>query len=131
MHNQYFTFLKPLALTLSLGAISFTQVGCSYLAPYKAGVTQGTILTQESVDLLQNGLTKDQVRQLIGPEMGENPFNTNHWEYVYFSTADGKDLSEVKKHLIIDFDQDGLVSNIQSKPLNIQLKKEEKFLGLF
>lgn len=128
-----FKRIKPFALSFALCLIAVNQTGCSYLEPYKAGVTQGNILTEESVGLLQEGLTKDQVRQLIGPPMGENPFNPNHWEYVYFSTADGQALSEVNKHIIVEFGDDQLVTNWSTKEIFVKLKKEEPkyFFGFF
>lgn len=123
---------RQLALGLLFASALVMQSGCSYLEPYKSGVTQGNILTNESLGLLQQGLTKEQVRQLIGPPMGENPFNPNHWEYVFYSTNSSADLSEVKQHLIIEFDENQMVSQWKSKPIDVQTKVEdEKFLGLF
>ena len=123
--------IKTLTISLSLSTLAVLQTGCSYLEPYKSGIAQGNILTQESVDLLQEGLTKGQVRQLLGPPLGENPFNPNHWEYVFFTTGDNDNLSEVEQHLIITFGDDNMLTSWQAKPIEIQYKKEEKFLGIF
>lgn len=123
--------IKTLTISLSLSTFAVLQTGCSYLEPYKSGIAQGNILTQESVTLLQEGLTKGQVRQLIGPPLGENPFDPNHWEYVFYTTGDNDNLSEVDQHLIIKFGEDGMLASWEEKPMAIQYKKEEKFLGLF
>jgi len=125
------TSFKALVLSLSLSVLSLTQAGCSYLEPYKPGIAQGNILTQESVNLLQQGLTKGQVRQLIGPPQGENPFNPNHWEYVFYTTGNNDNLSEVQQHLTIKFDEQHMVKSWQAKPQNISLEKDKKILGLF
>lgn len=129
--QRKFPLLKPITLGLSVSFIALTHTGCSYLEPYKSGIAQGNILTTENVDLIQEGLTKGQVRQLIGPPMGENPFNPNRWEYVFYTTHDNDNLSEVNEHLVIEFDQNNMVSRWFSKDLNIALEKEDKFLGLF
>lgn len=123
--------IKTLTISLSLSTLAVLQTGCSYLEPYKSEIAQGNILTQESVDLLQEGLTKGQVRQLIGPPLGENPFNPNHWEYVFFTTGDNDNLSEVDQHLVITFGDDGMLTSWQKKSIEIQYKKEDKFLGIF
>lgn len=128
---SFIASLKKWIISLFFIGLSLSLSSCSYIEPYKPGVTQGNILTKENVDLLQKGLTHGQVRQLLGPPMGANPFNPYHWEYLYYSTAVEKRDSEVNQQLIIEFDSNHLLSAWELQPLKVELKEEDKFLGLF
>lgn len=68
---------------LVLAAIS----GCSSVPrivdEYKIDVQQGNVLTQEMVSKLRPGLTKDQVRFVLGTPVLMDMFHANRWDYVY------------------------------------------------
>ena len=125
-----FTQLSTSALLASTFILGTTLSGCSYIEPYKAEVTQGNIITQEALSLLQEGLSTDQVRTLFGPPMGgENPFKPSHWEYLYYN-INGDNHSEVHKRIIINFDNEGYVSKWDFQPLSIEIKERNGFFGL-
>ncbi|BCN93110.1 hypothetical protein THMIRHAM_08950 [Thiomicrorhabdus immobilis] len=115
-----------LAGVFSLSLLS----GCSYLDPYKAPLTQGNIMTAESVSLLQEGLTQSQVRELLGPPMGQDTFNPKHWEYLYYTTAANSQTKNLAKHLVLKFDNDNLLSSWTSSDEKVQLKQDNSWLGL-
>jgi outer membrane protein assembly factor BamE len=50
---------------------------------YKIDVQQGNVLTQEMVSQLRPGLTKDQVRFVLGTPVLIDMFHANRWDYVY------------------------------------------------
>ena len=94
--------------------------GCSILKPYKPPLTQGTIISQENIALIQEGLTQTQARQLFGPPLGENPFNPNQWSYVYYSSDKTLHPNAVKR-LSLYFDEDKMIKSweISDEPVNI------------
>ena len=61
--------------------------GCSSVPrivnEYKIDVQQGNMLTQEMVLQLKPGLTKDQVRFILGTPVLADVFHANRWDYVY------------------------------------------------
>lgn len=61
--------------------------GCSsvprIVKEYKIDVQQGNVLTQEMVSQLKPGLTKDQVRFILGTPVLMDMFHANRWDYVY------------------------------------------------
>ena len=61
--------------------------GCSTVPrivnEYKIDVQQGNVLTQEMVAQLRPGLTKDQVRFVLGTPMLMDMFHAERWDYVY------------------------------------------------
>ena len=61
--------------------------GCSSVPrivnEYKIDVQQGNVLTQDMVSQLRPGLTKDQVRFILGTPILMDMFHANRWDYVY------------------------------------------------
>lgn len=97
---------KKYFLKLTFVIVILTNLyGCSFFSPYKTPITQGTIINQEAIDTLQPGLTAGQVRQLLGPPLGQDPFYPTHWEYVFY-TSDKQFHPDAARHLIVKFDND-------------------------
>ncbi len=86
-------------------------------------------MTEESVSLIQEGLTKGQVRELLGPPQGQDPFNPNHWEYIFYSSNTTLHTNS-NRHLVIKFDDDEMIKEWENLPSKIRLKKDDSWLGL-
>jgi outer membrane protein assembly factor BamE len=54
-----------------------------YLSPYRMDVRQGNFVTQEMVAQLKPGLTRDQVRFILGSPLVADMFHVDRWDYVY------------------------------------------------
>lgn len=87
-----------------LGACSSTRIGG--IGPHRIDVQQGNALDQESVAKLKPGLTRSQVRFLLGTPLLVDPFRPNRWDYVYTFHKAGK-LAE-QKRITLFFDNDVL-----------------------
>jgi len=74
---------------------------------YKMTVQQGNIITEEEVDQLEPGMTKSQVRYLLGTPLLTDVFHTERWDYVYTIRRGHQDM-EVKP-LSVYFAGDALV----------------------
>ncbi|HWR78277.1 MAG TPA: outer membrane protein assembly factor BamE [Thiobacillus sp.] len=83
-------------------------VGCSNvkIGPHRIDVQQGNALDQENVARLKTGLSRSQVRFLLGTPLVVDPFRTNRWDYVYVYYKAGK-LAE-KKRITLFFEGDTL-----------------------
>ena len=46
-------------------------------------IQQGNIITQEMVDQLKPGITRDQVAYIMGEPVLRNTFDDDRWDYVY------------------------------------------------
>lgn len=53
------------------------------LGPHKIDIQQGNVVTQEMVDKLQPGMTRSQVRFVLGTPLVVDPFRNDRWDYVY------------------------------------------------
>jgi outer membrane protein assembly factor BamE len=70
-------------LTLALGACSASYVP-NFLRPYRPDVQQGNIVTKDMVEQLRPGMTRDQVRFLLGTPMLTDLFHQDRWDYTYY-----------------------------------------------
>jgi len=61
------------------------------LTPYRIDIQQGNFVTQEMASQLKTGMTKDEVRNVLGTPLLTDVFHAQRWDYVYwFEPAYGK-----------------------------------------
>ena len=60
------------------------------LGVYKLDINQGNYLSQDYVDKLKVGQTKQQVRFLLGTPLLVSPFRPDRWDYVYEFSRQGQ-----------------------------------------
>ncbi len=97
--------LAVVPILLLLAACSTDKV-TEKLSPYKIDVQQGNVVTQEMVAKLKAGMTKSQVRFILGTPLITDVFHADRWDYVYRYQKAGK-LKEERK-LALFFEQDVL-----------------------
>lgn len=66
------------------------------LTAYKIEIQQGNFVTQEMVAKLQPGMTRSQVRFVLGTPLLTDIFHNDRWDYVYYLEKDGRRLEERK-----------------------------------
>lgn len=76
-------YLLPAIATVLLSACSGMPKVTSYLTPYKIDVRQGNMVTQEMVAQLRPGMSRDQVRFILGTPLVADIFHADRWDYVY------------------------------------------------
>ena len=74
---------------------------------YRPTINQGNIVSQEQMNQLTPGMTKRQVRFLLGSPMLTDVFHADRWDYSY-TTGKGSTPSEIK-HVTVFFEDDRLV----------------------
>jgi outer membrane protein assembly factor BamE len=87
------TLIRNLAIAaLAAGLAS----GCGFvpripgITPYRIDIQQGNYISQEMVVQLKTGMTKEQVRFILGTPMVTDIFHSDRWDYVYWrETARG------------------------------------------
>ena len=91
--------------------IALFIVGCAeFPGVYKIDVPQGNVVTQEAVDKLKPGMTKEQVAFVLGTPMLQDTFNADRWDYLY-TLQEGKG-EYIRKEFSVYFDQ-GILSGIR------------------
>ncbi|MEJ2059591.1 MAG: outer membrane protein assembly factor BamE [Gammaproteobacteria bacterium] len=100
--------MRKLLTSITLFATLFLN-GCSSLHVYRMNIQQGNALTEKEVQRLQTGMSKQQVRYILGDPVLEAPFHADQWHYVYYHYQ-GTDGKTVKRQLTVVF-QNGKVSS--------------------
>lgn len=70
------------------------------LSAYKMDIQQGNYVTQEMVAKLKPGMTRAQVRFILGTPLVVDMFRTDRWDYVYVFQKAGK-VTEQRKLTVI------------------------------
>ncbi len=86
----------------------FLTIFCLALASgcvYRASISQGNLIKQEDLDQVEVGMTKSQVRFLLGTPMIDDPFNRNRWDYVYYLVI-GRKVAGQKRWVSVYFAED-------------------------
>jgi outer membrane protein assembly factor BamE len=81
------------------------------LTPYRIEVQQGNYVTQEMLAQLKPGLTRDQVRYVLGTPMVSDIFHGNRWDYVFMRQR--ANSSEVEYRRIAVFFEDGKLKHVE------------------
>jgi outer membrane protein assembly factor BamE len=72
---------------------------------YRAAISQGNLIKQEDLDQVEVGMTRNQVRFLLGTPLVDDPFHQSRWDYVYFIRI-GRDPATFKRWVTIVFEGD-------------------------
>ena len=98
-----------LAVLPLLAACASAPDVTSYLSPYRIDVRQGNYVSQEMVAQLKPGLTRDQVRFILGSPLIADMFHADRWDYIYrFQPGRG----EVQERRLSVFFQDGKLTRV-------------------
>jgi len=77
---------------------------------FRYDVPQGNYLEQKSIDKLQVGMTKEQVKFILGSPVVVDAFDNDTWNYVYKLKSGRSRDFDMKKQFIINFSNDKLIS---------------------
>ena len=108
MHRIFAVTLAMTMLVLAGGCV------------YQAALSQGNLLDQEDIDQLEVGMTRSQVRFLLGTPMIDDPFHKDRWDYVYFLRI-GRDKAIFKRWLSVYFDADTVSEVVKDQQLRPDL----------
>ena len=75
---------------------------------HKITVQQGNVITQEMVDQLKPGMTREQVAFIMGEPVVRNIFNQDRWDYIYTIKVPGR--FENEQRFTVFFEDDALSS---------------------
>ena len=93
-----FTFVGLLALA-----------GCSFPGVYKIDIQQGNVVTQDMIDQLRPGMTRRQVRFIMGNPLLTDTFHADRWDYLYSLQPGGGERQQERISVIFN-PEDQLVS---------------------
>ena len=99
------TLARGLMLSLMMGLSACGFVG--FPGVYKIDIEQGNLVDQEMIEQLQPGMSRRQVRFIMGSPLVEDTFHPDRWDYPYV-IRNGQDIIREAK-VSIYFENDSLV----------------------
>jgi outer membrane protein assembly factor BamE len=112
--------LKTIFQRLLLGtALSVLASGCVY----RINIQQGNFLDQAAVDQVKDGMTRSQVRYLLGTPMVADSFNKERWDYIYYLKK-GRSRHVDSRRVTVYFDGEKVARNwISRRTPRLQRKR--------
>jgi outer membrane protein assembly factor BamE len=115
--------MRPVSIAFAL-LTSFLLVGCEslqrtdsfmgFITPYRIDIVQGNVITQEQAALIRPGLTRLQVRDVLGTPLIADPFHAQRWDYIFTLRRPGTDLQ--RRSVVVLFEGD-VVKSIDAPAL--------------
>ena len=99
--------LAAVAATTACGTFDKVSYGITdAITPYKVEVVQGNFVSKEQVQALKPGMSRLQVREILGTPLVTSLFHAGRWDYVFTLKRKGSPFQE--RHLTVFFNGDVL-----------------------
>ena len=108
--------MRKFLITILLTTTLPLAAGCVY----QASLSQGNLLKQSDLDQVKVGMTRSQVRFLLGTPMIDDPFHEERWDYVYYLKV-GREKATFKRWVSIYFDGDTVREIVDDQELEPDL----------
>ena len=103
MHKTMRSLLLPLFI-----ACSILIIGCGssvpVIKPFKLDIQQGNVVTSKMLLQLRPGMTRSQVKFIMGTPLVVDSFHPNRWDYFYQMRQAGKVIEQ--RRVILDFENE-------------------------
>ena len=119
-----FTYIR--VRTLASIVVALLTFGALTGCVHRIDIQQGNFLDTEDIDRVSVGMTRLQVRALLGTPMVADPFVNSRWDYIYYMKR-GR-VSEdraLRRHFIVFFDSTDKVERIEKPTQKVAGLKQE------
>ncbi|MDQ2734029.1 MAG: outer membrane protein assembly factor BamE [Pseudomonadota bacterium] len=110
---------SPRVLFLALAAPAIALLGGCHslqtdnnflgvITPYRLEIVQGNVITREQAARIKPGMTKAQVRDVLGSPLVTDPFHVDRWDYVFTIRRQGAEPQ--LRRVVVLFKGDALES---------------------
>jgi outer membrane protein assembly factor BamE len=104
------------AITAAVAVAVVTLAGCSSydsvsqriaqsITPYRITVVQGNFVSEEKASQLQVGMSRDQVRALLGTPLLADLFHADRWDYLFYFKRGSTSVVQ-QRDLVVNFQGD-------------------------
>jgi outer membrane protein assembly factor BamE len=115
--------LTLVCLVAGCSAVSSDGSLLGIVSPYRIDIVQGNVVTKEQLALVRPGMTRVQVRDLLGSPLLTDPFHGDRWDYVFTIQRPG--TQPQRRNVIVRFEGDRLLS-VEAP----ELPSEREFVAL-
>jgi outer membrane protein assembly factor BamE len=107
-------FLRALAAIAALFLVSCgsARLPAPVVSPYRMEIQQGNFVSQEMLSQLKIGMSKDQVRFVMGTPLITDSFHADRWDYVFRRQKPSS--SELEHHKFTAFFEGGKLARMES-----------------
>lgn len=107
--------MRKFVYTLLILAFTLELSGCSgnLFTVHKIDVQQGNAVDFENVEMLKVGMTRDQVKFLLGTPLVADIFHPDRWDYIYYLIPGYGEIE--RRHLTIYFNGDNVSEIIKNQ----------------
>ena len=120
------TFIGLISLSGCTTAVDETQRNWmnKIFRPYVPDIVQGNFVSSEQYSKLKLGMTREQVRQILGTPLLADYFHSNRWDYVFEFKRNGQIVGKDRR-VTLFFDGDKLVKfEGDALPTDVELVAE-------
>lgn len=119
------TLISALAAASLLAGCSFGSI-TERVNPYRIDIRQGNYVDQAMVAQLKRGMSRDQVRYVLGSPLITDVFRTDRWDYVYrFRPGRGEVQQRVISVFFVDERLDRVEGDVSGGDPNAALESEQ------
>ncbi|MCU0931075.1 MAG: outer membrane protein assembly factor BamE [Serpentinimonas sp.] len=100
------------ALLGAAGCTTVKNIGASVstlgglITPYKIDILQGNVVTAEQVQALQPGMSREQVRNILGTPLLTSAFHADRWDYMFTFQRQGQEPQQ--RSVVVIFQGDSM-----------------------
>jgi len=102
----------PLLAALLLGgcasALQSTDDFLGVITPYRIDIVQGNVVTKEQLALLKPGMSRNQVRDVLGSPLVTDAFHASRWDYIFTIRRPGTESQ--RRSVVVLFEGEGMLS---------------------
>jgi outer membrane protein assembly factor BamE len=106
------------AAVLVLSACSFVDEPLNRLVaninPYRIELIQGNVVTQEQIQVIRPGMSKNQIKEVLGTPLIESLFHGNRWDYAFTIRRHNEPIQQ--RRLAVFFENDAM-TRYEADPL--------------
>jgi outer membrane protein assembly factor BamE len=93
------------------------------LTAHKIDIQQGNVVTKDMLEKLQPGMTRNQVRFVLGTPLLVDPFRNDRWDYVYVMNRKGERVEQ--RQLKVFFQDDKMLRYEGDTVTDAQVAQEQ------
>ncbi len=122
------TLLAAAALAVLAGCSTYdslTQRVAQSITPYRITIVQGNFVSKEAASQMKVGMSRAEVRQLLGTPLLADMFHANRWDYVFYFKR-GSTAVVQQRDFVVMFESDRVASwsGGEDLPSNLELLAE-------
>ncbi len=78
------------------------------ITPYRIDIVQGNVVTQEQLALLKPGMSRNQVRDILGSPLLTDAFHGDRWDYIFMIRRPGTEAG--RRSVVVRFEGENMKS---------------------